>query len=227
VYQPPSKNNAWTNGDTQIDVPAATAEQVADNTGAKEDESDDDYQVIAKKPKPTIDAATPVSVVKPVTDTPVVETLVDTTMQDKPDLEGGEDSTTADQGPVSDADWLRSRTNRILDLVADDEEPTSDAPPPKVPREQRASPQLEAEPIEQPVDTELSVAQQLEVPTSTEVEKIRETGRLYLRNLHYEIAEEDLREHFSKYGALEEVRPTFFFLLPTIRAMMNIHDRDN
>jgi multiple RNA-binding domain-containing protein 1 len=210
VYQPPSKNNAWTNGDTQIDVPVGTAEQTADSTGAKEDESDDDYQVIAKKPKPTIDALTPVSVVEPVTDIPMLQTLVGTTVQDNPDMEGVEDSTTADQGPVSDADWLRSRTNRVLDLVADDEEPTPDAPMPKVPREQRTLPQSEPEPVEQPVDAELSVAQQLEVPTSTEVEKIRETGRLYLRNLHYEITEEELREHFSKFGSLEEVRHTFF-----------------
>jgi multiple RNA-binding domain-containing protein 1 len=205
VYQPPSKMNAWTNGDTQIDVPTATAEPVTDNTGAKEDESDDDYQVIAKKPKPTVDAATPASVAKPVTAKPDLETPVDTTMQDKPDMEDVEESTTADQGPVSDADWLRSRTNRVLDLVADDEQPTPDVHTPLVQREQRTVPQPEPEPVEQPVEAELSVAQQLEVPSSSEVEKIRETGRLYLRNLHFEISEEELREHFSKYGSLQEV----------------------
>jgi multiple RNA-binding domain-containing protein 1 len=205
VYQPPSKVNAWTNGDTQIDVPTATAEPVTDNTGAKEDESDDDYQVIAKKPKPTVDAATPASVAKPVTAKPDLETPVDTTMQDKPDMEDVEESTTADQGPVSDADWLRSRTNRVLDLVADDEQPTPDVHTPLVQREQRTVPQPEPEPVEQPVEAELSVAQQLEVPSSSEVEKIRETGRLYLRNLHFEISEEELREHFSKYGSLQEV----------------------
>jgi multiple RNA-binding domain-containing protein 1 len=120
-------------------------------------------------------------------------------------MEDVEESTTADQGPVSDADWLRSRTNRVLDLVADDEQPTPDVHTPLVQREQRTVPQPEPEPVEQPVEAELSVAQQLEVPSSSEVEKIRETGRLYLRNLHFEISEEELREHFSKYGSLQEV----------------------
>jgi multiple RNA-binding domain-containing protein 1 len=224
VYQPPSKTNAWTNGDTQLDVPIAAVDHPDEKLGAPEDDSDDDYQVIVKKPKPTIDNATSVSSVKPVTDKVATESIEETTAQHNPDMEGVEEAVVADHGPVSDADWLRSRTNRVLDLVADDDQPTPDLPTPKIPHKQDTVP----EPAEQPPEAEQSVEQQLEVPSSSEVEKIRETGRLYLRNLHFDITEEELRDHFAKYGSLEEVRDLYSSLmLPATCAMMNIHDRDN
>ena len=39
---------------------------------------------------------------------------------------------------------------------------------------------------------------------------IRESNRLFLRNLPYKATEEDLREHFAAYGELEEVSRTQF-----------------
>jgi multiple RNA-binding domain-containing protein 1 len=206
VYQPPSKTNAWTNGDTQIDVPIAAVEQPSETLGAPEDDSDDDYQVIAKKSKPSTDNVTPVLSVKPVTDNISTEQTKETIAQSIPELEGGEDATAADRGPVSDVDWLRSRTNRILDLVVDDDQPMRDLPTPQVQQKQDTVP----EPAEQPVEAEPSVEQQLEIPSSSEVEKIRDTGRLYLRNLHFDVTEEELREQFAKYGSLEEVRDFVF-----------------
>ncbi|KAH6387834.1 hypothetical protein HBI60_206140 [Parastagonospora nodorum] len=205
VYQAPSKTNIWTNGDTQPDVAVAPGEEIVPAVVVPEDESDDDYQIIAKKPKTAVDNATFVEAniaSKPTVEAKSVESTKDVSTQLDEDMEGVEPS----GGPVTDDDWLRSRTNRVLDLVEDDELPAptdrsqvSEAP-------QKRQPEV----IEQPDEAELVEEQAPEadytkVPSSDEVEKIRETGRLYLRNLHFEVIEDELRQHFAKYGSLEEV----------------------
>jgi multiple RNA-binding domain-containing protein 1 len=128
---------------------------------------------------------------------------VDATMQDAPD------TATPDQAPVTDDDWLRSRTNRVLDLVEDDDVPAAHVSAPQIPAaEKRDSPlaiEQQPEPT-QPADTPVVDA------APSEEDKIRETGRLYLRNLHFEVAEEDIRNHFSKYGSLDEVSLHSHFL---------------
>jgi multiple RNA-binding domain-containing protein 1 len=116
-----------------------------------------------------------------------------------------------DQDPVTDADWLRSRTNRVLDFVEDDQVPLSAKPSSSkavVDREASlkaiAMPTVPQQPDNEPPQTAAA-------PPS-ETDKIRDTGRLFLRNLHFDVTEDDLREHFSQYGALEEVRDFLPFL---------------
>lgn len=213
VYQAPSKTNVWTNGDIQTDNAVAAADEAPQIVEVPEDESDDDYQVIAKKPKTTDDAlpainasaAPPTSVPQSNTNATSIERV-----QHVEGMEGVEESGEADRGPLSDADWLRSRTNRVLDFVEDDEPapatsqppiqaapaPTPTPTPVQLPIPEFAAQSDEAEQHEAPLE---------EVPNSAEVEKIRDTGRLYLRNLHYEVTEDELRQHFAKYGSLEEV----------------------
>jgi multiple RNA-binding domain-containing protein 1 len=134
-------------------------------------------------------------------------------------MEGVEDDAEANHGPVSDIDWLRSRTNRVLDLVEDDEQPAPAAPSSKpqstqtIQFVQPAQQHIAPEAVAQPDEVEEPEVRPEDVPPSAEVDKIRDTGRLYLRNLHFDVTEEELREHFSKYGSLEEVCCTFFFFL--------------
>ncbi|KAH3949361.1 hypothetical protein HBI24_045920 [Parastagonospora nodorum] len=205
VYQAPSKTNIWTNGDTQPDVAVASGEEIVPAVVVPEDESDDDYQVIAKKPKTAVDNATFVEAnvaSKPTVEAKSVESTKDVSAQLDEDMEGVEPS----GGPVTDDDWLRSRTNRVLDLVEDDELPAptdrsqvSEAP-------QKRQPEVIEQPDEaEAVEEQAPEADHTKVPSSDEVEKIRETGRLYLRNLHFEVTEDELRQHFAKYGSLEEV----------------------
>lgn len=221
VYQAPSKTNIWTNGDTQPDVAVASGEDIVPAVAVPEDESDDDYQVIAKKPKTAVETATPVDANlagRPTVEAKSAELTKDVSTQLDEDMEGVEPSGV----PVTDEDWLRSRTNRVLDLVEDDElsAPADRSQVSEAPRK----PQTEV--IEQPdqaepIEEQAPEAHDTEVPSSDEVEKIRETGRLYLRNLHFEVTEDELREHFAKYGSLEEVSQRSIFLHVT-RAMMNI-----
>jgi multiple RNA-binding domain-containing protein 1 len=222
VYQAPSKTNIWTNGDIQTDMPVAADEGTVPAVVVPEDESDDDYQVIAKKPKTAVDSASTVSTVvaasKPTTEETSTDSTRDVATQHDQDMDVAEETAQSDRGAVTDDDWLRSRTNRLLELVEDDEQPAPAVHSPK--RELPEAAPLEV--VEQPgeseqPDAQMSEAQALEVPASDEVDKIRETGRLYLRNLHFEVTEEELRDHFLKYGSLEEVSHNNSFLSPPVQ----------
>ncbi|KAI9761314.1 MAG: Dynein light chain [Chaenotheca gracillima] len=112
----------------------------------------------------------------------------------------------------SDADWLRSRTSRLLGLVDDDE----DAQPRQLPEESgdsrtelestrhnaaevvdgedRGNPDLVTDPTE-PEETQV---------TDENLAQIQQSSRLFVRNLPYTATEEDLRQHFSNFGELEE-----------------------
>ena len=213
VYQPPSKTNIWTEGDAQIAAGNATAvTEPVEDVVVPADESDDEYQVITKKPKtaevqqeaPAEKQAVPVAVPSAVTEDAAVQD-VDAAMPDAPEDAAG------DQAPTTDDDWLRSRTNRLLDLVEDDDVPVAPASAPTKPAaEKRDSPvAVEQKPeLTQPVEAPAADA------ASSEEDKIRETGRLYLRNLHFEVSEEDIRSQFSKYGSLNEVSFTLCLSTP-------------
>ncbi|KAF2219072.1 hypothetical protein BDZ85DRAFT_60774 [Elsinoe ampelina] len=106
----------------------------------------------------------------------------------------------------TDADWLRSRTNRVLDLqqaqMEDSEQVQSG----------------DAEPTLEPLATEGEIPEALrggveadqvgdqESEPRGEIEvKIRDSSRLYVRNLSYSTTEEDLRDLFGAHGELAEV----------------------
>ncbi|CAI9629417.1 multiple rna-binding domain containing protein 1 [Alternaria burnsii] len=210
VYQPPSKTSIWANGDTQLnDTSIAPADEAVPEVAVPEDESDDEYQVISKKPKIAEEPAVVVADPQPTAAEASATGLQAEVANGGDAMEDIQGAPAVEQGPVSDADWLRSRTNRVLELVEDDEAPSNAtvatvpqgtapqthvtaAPSPGV-VEAQPEPQLQAE--EQPDDA----------AAPNEEDKIRETGRLYLRNLHYEVTEDEIKEQFSKHGALEEV----------------------
>ncbi|KAF3041755.1 Multiple RNA-binding domain-containing protein 1 [Didymella heteroderae] len=206
IYQPPSKTNIWTDGDAQIAAGNSTAvDEPVQDVVVPADESDDEYQVIAKKAK-TVETprevaeetqSAPAPALAPVTTTEqVLEADADAAMPDAPD------AAAVDQRPTTDDDWLRSKTNRLLDLVEDDDVPVAPAPAPSKPVAEKRDSPVAAE--QQPESTQ-PTAEVVAPAAPSEEDKIRETGRLYLRNLHFEVAEEDIRNQFSKYGSLDEV----------------------
>ena len=230
VYQPPSKTTIWTNGDTQgVDV-GTSAEETVQTVAVPEDESDNEYQVIAKKAKTVQGPTNPPVVEEHITkDEPTIE-VAGPVADAGEAMEDVQDAPEAEQGPVSDADWLRSRTNRVLELVEDDEEPSAPvtsarAPSPQPEAEEHVSLAATAEQTEpqQPAEEQVDDA----APSEEEENKIRETGRLYLRNLHFEVTEDELREQFSKHGAVEEVSPILVFCDSTAPRNDERQDRDN
>ncbi|KAK2027203.1 RNA recognition domain-containing protein [Colletotrichum zoysiae] len=117
---------------------------------------------------------------------------------------------------TTDDDWLRARTNRLLDLVDDDEV----LQPP--------AQQVEGETVgHTPAEQQKQPAKASELPTSGETEGgaaaenapalsgkveendalaiIKRNARLFVRNLPFSANEEDLSTHFGQYGELQEV----------------------
>lgn len=168
-----------------------------------DDESDDEYEAIpAKKQKQQKEIveetpAAQVEVPSPVVDPPKP---ID---QDVPNTTGPADAT--------DDDWLRSRTNRLLDLVDPDDQsalPLPPAPPTQAPAVtsgpslaevelDRATPEAPSEPVVERTGEEVAT------------EQINRTGRLFVRNLPFKATEAELAKHFQKYGETEEVSNHF------------------
>ena len=100
---------------------------------------------------------------------------------------------------VSDDDWLRSRTSRLLGLMDDDDIQHTAKP--------KDAPAVEAGPSEAPEQIKGSVSDaSVQTNEESKVEQPaleRETvgnGRLFVRNLTYTTTQEDLRKHFEDHG---------------------------
>jgi RNA recognition motif-containing protein len=112
----------------------------------------------------------------------------------------------------TDSDWLRARTSRVLDLVAGDEVRTPKSTP-AVPEgsdssssgsEHEADPQVPASSVVQP-----------------DVEALLGNGRLFIRNLPYSADEADIKNLFSKYGKVNEVRHRTFLFVRSFSMMIS------
>ncbi|POS84227.1 hypothetical protein EPUL_004616 [Erysiphe pulchra] len=108
---------------------------------------------------------------------------------------------------LTDDEWVRGRTNRLLELQSLEET-------------EQASAEIEHKSAIEPNQTDITKA-----PTQNEdclhessisqiteedgidpsIEMIEKNQRLFIRNLSYTITEEDLRSHFSSFGNLKEV----------------------
>ncbi|EME45954.1 hypothetical protein DOTSEDRAFT_168162 [Dothistroma septosporum NZE10] len=173
-------------------------------------DSDDEYEQVPKKAKrskpdvPKGDEA--LSTALPAAEKPSTET-VDQAEQSSEEV-----------APVSDADWARSRTSRLLGLLDDEEErptaaqahSTTDGDD-EVETISRGNEVVVDEPASsiptppadeiQDKDGDTSAAE----PIDAEVEAVRKSMRLFVRNLPYDAQKEDLEAEFERFGNLEEV----------------------
>lgn len=186
-------------------------------------ESDDEYEVVPARQK----KARPIEDTKPakkVTEERASQPVEDVDMSEKPmEEQAVQDTTTSTEIPAqptaTDDDWLRSRTNRLLDLV-DDEDVIPVADPPKevhstIPDEEE---QVEPEVVDATIDEDQEMKDQDQEPEQDgadpeskedDVDTVRKTRRLFVRNLPYSATEDDLKSYFKRYGDVEEVRHIF------------------
>ncbi|RYP66572.1 hypothetical protein DL771_007725 [Monosporascus sp. 5C6A] len=114
---------------------------------------------------------------------------------------------------ATDDDWLRSRTNRLLDLVDDDDnlptaapsQPVQVATPAPDYEENDMADGLEDEAPPEPMEIEVLPEAEAKDSKDETLNSVRKTSRLFIRNLPYSAEEEDFRKHFEQYGSLEEV----------------------
>ena len=199
VMQPASKSKTWVS-DTVEDPPSGSPEK----TQAKEvpdAESDEEYEEIPKKrrlkspPKSDIP-----SVTAPLTP---IETAV-------PD----EEAFMSMAPNATDDDWLRGRTNRLLDLMNPEDMLTGTKV--AISTDQDAietAKQLPEKLEEAQMVAEVDEQEEHEMPDPI-LESIYSSGRLFVRNLPYTASEDDLRSHFEAFGAVEEVMTMAFLLFP-------------
>ena len=204
VMQPASKSKKWASGTTED--PSNEPPKKIQAIELPEAESDEEYEAVPKKPR---HKSPPKSNIHPA-DIPATQLEA---------AVANEEIMTLTAPDVTDDDWLRGRTNRLLDLM--DPEDISNAT--NVATSGIDVEEAIVEPTrseEAAVDKEGNKEEDFE-KSDPVIEAIQSNGRLFVRNLPYTATEDDLRKHFEPYGALEEVGPSFPFRLPRT-FMMNI-----
>ena len=135
------------------------------------------------------------------------------------------DATTAAQeaepeaAPVSDMDWLRSKTSRLLGLLDEDEQAefeerkVNEPVEPQSTNNESRSAAIEDIGVQHPTNEDIEEAAAQTTPEQdANIDLIRVSARLFLRNLAYDLTEADLQPLFAPFGKLEEVSAFFRFL---------------
>jgi len=223
VMRPKSKKKAWE--DQASFASASNQVELGPRHEPMEDApSDDEYEKVPKKNKKAkLDAKN--EIVE--SHTEVGDTASDPTANQSDQHEEVEPPTATS---ASDADWARSRTSRLLGLQDDDEDEEDNAVPANVREEHLDSDNesvtkhhakkevimpeasMPTPPSDSPKSIE-DVEDSLEKPDA-DIQTIRSSMRLFVRNLPYDVKNEDLEAEFASYGNLEEVRSRYFVKSP-------------
>ncbi|KFZ14464.1 hypothetical protein V502_06062 [Pseudogymnoascus sp. VKM F-4520 (FW-2644)] len=208
VMQPGLKSKAWTSKDG-IEEPPTKMQAIE----LPEEESDEEYEMVPKKARNASREPSPIKVAAPPAVAPVAEVVDATELADEIPAIGAAETQPSVGLDATDDDWLRSRTSRLLDLVKPEDMVVDEG----VPTASKAVQSTETvEPSASTVDVAMedvenitsdSIGAVTAVAGSTDatMDAIRASGRLFVRNLPYTATEDELRVHFEKYGALEEI----------------------
>ncbi len=166
-------------------------------------ESDDEYEEVpTRHPKPPAQGPLP-----PRADATPAEAVVDADMHAPPQQAEPARAAPQASADATDDDWLRSRTSRLLDLMDPDDPGFAARPPPPAPV---ATPAPEPQDPSHDGPAGPADGSGEEAPARVENPKdaaklVEKTSRLFLRNLSYNVTEDDVRDYFAKFGSLEEV----------------------
>ncbi|KAI1065685.1 hypothetical protein LB507_000165 [Fusarium sp. FIESC RH6] len=192
-------------------------------TAVPEEESDDEYeQIPARKEKQRRIEPPAKPIVSETLPSQLKEAKEVSDMQDKvPAGDEPVESTGATKPAVEqqkevvaeDDDWLRSRTNRLLDLVDPDDLERTPVQGPSITETDHAQggDAMEITPDNPPAADDMEMDEPAAEATGGEpakddsLEAIRRTSRLFVRNLPYSATEDDLREAFEQFGTVQEV----------------------
>ncbi|KAM0209183.1 hypothetical protein ACHAPA_000534 [Fusarium lateritium] len=187
-----------------------------------EEESDDEYeQIPARKEKqrrvdspekPLVSGSLPPQLKEAnvVSDAKVQAPAVEDPAESK---EATKPNTATQEAAPEDDDWLRSRTNRLLDLVDPDDLERTPVQGPSATETDHAEggDAMEITPADPPAADDVPMVETTVEASGGEpakddtLESIRRTSRLFVRNLPYSATQEDLRAAFEQFGTLEEV----------------------
>ncbi|KAL8843841.1 MAG: hypothetical protein Q9176_001803 [Flavoplaca citrina] len=225
VMKPVSKSRTWTNENGNVkDIEAGQEDHIVTNgvengAGATQSSNSEDYQEVPqklKRPRKDNEGASP---------TPV-ETLPLTFMTGNTDTGPATEIVPPAGEPepstVTDDDWLRSRTSRLLGLVDDDDTVLEENPWPERLSNSEASGNAQTHTRLGTSNTGLQAkgdpAQTTDTKASPEAQEassaVAAIDRLFVRNLPYTVTEQELRTHFEQVGSghVEEVFAVLSYL---------------
>ncbi|KAL3463362.1 hypothetical protein BJX64DRAFT_287386 [Aspergillus heterothallicus] len=209
LLQQPSKTKTWANDD-QLPTPLETSSPSDEQPAEVDDTPQELTYAQRKKAKLGQDSGPNPHASENAGHSSIADggAQVESEKTEIEEVEQQEDQ--AEDQPVSDSDWLRSKTSRLLGLL--DEEEQADFTPPA--QTVSAAPADDMD-VDMPVEgTKKPVVNEAKEPTAppevdTNIENIRISARLFLRNLSYETKESDLEPVFAPFGKIEEIHVAF------------------
>ncbi|KAJ5308751.1 hypothetical protein N7508_004130 [Penicillium antarcticum] len=214
-----SKTRTWANDDDMA-KPSAVAAPVI-NQPVQENTQPEELPSHPKKVKTEKSSVVEKAQPEPM----VIDKSGEEKNQEEPEQDNAEPEEAA---PVSDADWLRSKTSRLLGLLDEEEQDEFDQHKPEAPADSdsgssagdklppvRSESRTEAVENIAPnmidVDSEIREAPEPEVPAPEDpnLDLIRNSARLFLRNLAYDTTEADLQPLFERFGKIDEIHVAF------------------
>ncbi len=238
VMQPPSKSKIWENqAAPAAQVPAETI-LLSEPHKTADARSDGEYEPVPKKQKGEraktwkAELANGSTKLQDEEVGAVIQSDTGIPLVAEKETEGATYEAPGSTQVASDADWLRSRTSRLLGLFDDDVASDTTALPDD--REGQDTANLKSsQPIHNGNIPDASFTDQDEpnenlskiAPLPGLEDPQQSNGRLFVRNLTYTTTEDDLRRHFASYGTIEEVscEPPFYTCVPLEKdLMMNI-----
>jgi multiple RNA-binding domain-containing protein 1 len=223
AMKPKSKKNAWESEEQPAELQSLAMESGDLKVQVEANQSDDEYEQVPKKVKRRKSASEASNARVEGAEEAPNKLLENETDEPKP--EAGTEGPSGDQPAVSDSDWARSRTSRLLGLLDDEEEDQATAD-----RNQREVAD-DSEDDKEP-EKGISKVQEIKEPESSmptppsdpqddstlaladsKVDAVRSSMRLFVRNLPYDVKDSDLEAEFEPFRNLEEVRRNSLFYL--------------
>ena len=211
-----SKTRTWANDDDMVKPSAEPAPAIYEPT-----QDNDTAEEASSQPKKA--RTQEPAVVRNDDPQPMV---VDRSGEDEKEETSGQDDgkeSETEAAPVSDMDWLRSKTSRLLGLLDEEEQAEFDQKKVDEPAKSQSpiadesrNAAIEKIPSQPPTNDEEDDGDDAAAETTPEqnanIDLIRASARLFARNLSYEMTEADLQPLFAPFGKLEEVSSRFFFI---------------
>lgn len=193
----------------ELNIDPAEGHEIAE-PAAVEDASDDEYEQMPKSRR--VCSRTDGGAVTPPRDEgDGADQVRPSTSPGEKAAEAVDPATNDKKGPATEAtddDWLRSRTSRLLDLVEPEDLTNHSAPRLAVgvtTRDMDVCRDSLHSSEQVTHDTVGGEADMSEITNGDPVGAISKTSRLFIRNLPYDATEDDIRDTFDKFGALQEV----------------------
>ncbi|KXL49778.1 MAG: hypothetical protein FE78DRAFT_27998 [Acidomyces sp. 'richmondensis'] len=207
IMRPKKRKKAWESEEMDVCADVQTLQHEAD--AVEEGESGEEYEEIPKiqaRSKPREDTT--------LASLPQSEYKGMDAAEEQPHFGPEHNGDEIPRPAMSDADWARSRTSRLLD-VDDDEDQLLPAN-----RKNASSTPEDIDDAKTTVGAIRRIETSPKVPSSddqqsepgtkmkTEIDAVQESMRLFVRNLPYSVTKEDLEAEFAQFGNIEEAGTT-------------------